>query len=84
MGTRHLICIFYRGEWVVAQYGQWDGYPEGQGFKLYRFLSVARNIDNLKAGLVHVYELGQEEAEEIAREINDWEEAQRRENRLSK
>lgn len=31
MGTRNLTCVFVDGEYKVAQYGQWDGYPEGQG-----------------------------------------------------
>lgn len=31
MGTRHLIAVLTDGEYKVAQYGQWDGYPEGQG-----------------------------------------------------
>ncbi|KAK1764614.1 hypothetical protein QBC33DRAFT_497129 [Phialemonium atrogriseum] len=74
MGTRHLICIFYKGKWVVAQYGQWDGYPEGQGFKLFRFLCVAHNIENLKVGLAHIYEPAESELDAINREIEDWEE----------
>lgn len=74
MGTRHLICIFYKGKWVVAQYGQWDGYPEGQGFKLFRFLCVAHNIENLKVGLAHIYEPAEAELDAINREIEDWEE----------
>lgn len=31
MGTRNLIAVFFDGEYRVAQYSQWDGYPEGQG-----------------------------------------------------
>jgi len=32
MGTRHLSMAYNKGgEVKVAQYGQWDGYPEGQG-----------------------------------------------------
>ena len=31
MGTRSLIAIYYDGEYKVAQYVQFDGYPEGQG-----------------------------------------------------
>jgi hypothetical protein len=34
MGTRHLICVFYKDRFVVAQYGSCDGYPEGQGATL--------------------------------------------------
>ena len=38
MGTRHLTIVFDAGEYRVAQYGQWDGYPEGAGIKILRFL----------------------------------------------
>lgn len=31
MGTRHLVGVIKDGKWRVAQYGQWDGYLEGQG-----------------------------------------------------
>lgn len=38
MGTRHLICVYKGGEYKVAQYGQWDGYPSGQGIDILQFL----------------------------------------------
>ena len=31
MGTRNLTIVYVDGEYKVAQYCQWDGYPEGQG-----------------------------------------------------
>lgn len=37
MGTRHLTAVFVDGEYKVAQYGQWDGYPEGQGLTCLEF-----------------------------------------------
>lgn len=37
MGTRHLICVVSGGQYRVAQYGQWDGYPEGQGVNVLGF-----------------------------------------------
>lgn len=39
MGTRHLICVVKEGEYKVAQYGQWDGYPSGQGVEILDFLN---------------------------------------------
>lgn len=42
MGTRHLIAVMKDGEYKVAQYGQWDGYPREQGLKVLKFL---RNAD---------------------------------------
>jgi len=45
MGTRNLTCVVLNGEYKVAQYGQWDGYPEGQGCNIVKFL---RNMDEEK------------------------------------
>lgn len=41
MGTRHLICVVEGGDFKIAQYGQWDGYPSGQGVDVLSFLSTA-------------------------------------------
>ena len=38
MGTRNLTIILKDGEHKVAQYCQWDGYPDGQGRKAYLLL----------------------------------------------
>ena len=38
MGTRNLTCVYLDGEYKVAQYGQWDGYPEGQGMTCLKFV----------------------------------------------
>ena len=38
MGTRNLTMVIANGETKVAQYGQWDGYPEGQGAVALNFL----------------------------------------------
>lgn len=38
MGTRNLTCVVKDGEYKVAQYCQWDGYPEGQGQTILNFL----------------------------------------------
>lgn len=45
MGTRNLVCAVIDGEYKIAQYGQWDGYPEGQGSTILDFL---RNWDRPK------------------------------------
>jgi hypothetical protein len=45
MGTRNIsICIDKKGAVKIAQYGQWDGYPSGNGK---RILEFARNKENL-------------------------------------
>jgi len=46
MGTRHLICVVKNGEYKVAQYGQWDGQPSGQGVDILDFLR--NDIDRAK------------------------------------
>lgn len=38
MGTRSLIAVYMGGEYRIAQYAQWDGYPEGQGIGCLLFL----------------------------------------------
>lgn len=38
MGTRNLTMVISGKETKVAQYGQWDGYPEGQGLTILKFL----------------------------------------------
>jgi hypothetical protein len=37
MGTRHLIMVVHEEKTKIAQYGQWDGYPEGQGVTVLNF-----------------------------------------------
>jgi hypothetical protein len=47
MGTKHLIAVVKDDEYKVAQYGQWDGYPEGQGLKVLNFLKE-NDIDKFR------------------------------------
>jgi hypothetical protein len=46
MGTRGLTKVIYKNQVIVAQYGQWDHYPEGQGVTLFHTLT---NPDVVKA-----------------------------------
>lgn len=47
MGTRNIIAVQYQGEYKIAQYGQWDGYPEGVGASVLNFLNAC-NIEEFK------------------------------------
>ena len=47
MGTRHLIAVVLGGTHRVAQYGQWDGYPEGQGVVAADFARSLADPDTL-------------------------------------
>lgn len=69
MGTRSLICVFYKGRFVIAQYSRWDGYPEGQGARLFKFLSNLANIERLKDGLQHIYTPDEEELNQMNENI---------------
>ena len=48
MGTRNLTIIIHKGKNVVAQYGQWDGYPNGQGKKALAFCRTIAKSDARK------------------------------------
>jgi hypothetical protein len=41
MGTRHFIGVISDGKYKIANYGQWDGYPSGQGAGVLAFLAKA-------------------------------------------
>ena len=41
MGTRHLIIAIIDKKVKIAQYGQWDGYLQGQGIKVVDFIQEA-------------------------------------------
>lgn len=70
MGTRHLIFIYYQGRFAIAQYGQWDGYPEGQGFTILAFIRDPTNITRLKEGLNHIHTPTDTELEQLYKEID--------------
>jgi hypothetical protein len=54
MGTRNLTAVIKNGEPVIAQYGQWDGYPKGQGVNVYEFIKSA-GVARLEANLDKAY-----------------------------
>jgi len=63
MGTRNLTMVIADGETKVAQYGQWDGYPEGQGLTALRFLQ-SNDLESFKKKLSNVRFLNQQDEKE--------------------
>jgi hypothetical protein len=43
MGTRNVVAVVVDGQYKIAQYGQWDGYPDGQGADVLEFLRTEMN-----------------------------------------
>jgi len=51
MGTRNLTCVVLDGEYRIAQYGQWDGYPSGQGATVLEFLKDKMDREQFETAL---------------------------------
>jgi len=69
MGTRHLTAVVHNGSYRIAQYGQWDGYPDGQGATVLSFLSEPGNIEKLQAGLAHIVEPTEDDLRRLWAEV---------------
>ena len=59
MGTRHLIAVYLDGDYRIAQYGQWDGYPQGQGLSVLEFLTEQMDVEQFKKALRNTQEIGE-------------------------
>lgn len=72
MGTRHLIGVVLDGDFKIAQYGQWDGYPSGQGATIHEFLTNP-NLDIIRfiEAVRRLHWITDEETERINR-TPDW------------
>jgi len=69
MGTRGLTKVIFSGEPVVAQYGQWDHYPDGQGLDALRFLTDASNVEALRANIGKVREITEQETGDLMEQV---------------
>ena len=65
MGTRHLIAVHKDGKYPIAQYGQWDGYPTGQGVRVLAFCQDAGKLQRLEANLGLLHEVTKAEWDAI-------------------
>lgn len=64
MGTRNLTIVKSDGQYKVAQYGQWDGYPSYSGVNILKFLKNS-NLDKFKSDLKNVLLLTSEQIDEL-------------------
>jgi hypothetical protein len=73
MGTRGLTKVIDKdGITKVAQYGQWDHYPEGQGVKILEILTADRYaVEELELALDKCHFVSDGEREAIYKEYND-------------
>ena len=69
MGTRNLTAVFMDGEYKVAQYGQWDGYPEGQGATCLVFLRDEMDEAKFREQLGKVHFGNEEEMDNLFAEF---------------
>jgi len=61
MGTRNLTCVIKDGEYRIAQYCQWDGYPEGQGSTILKFLQNKMDRKKFETALKYTQWITEEE-----------------------
>lgn len=68
MGIRHLTIVVAEGDYKVAQYGQWDGYPSGQGKTVLRFIHD-NDMQAFKQKLANVQWITEEEHDAALRSV---------------
>ena len=73
MGTRGLTKVIdTNGKIVVAQYGQWDHYPSGQGANILDFISQYGMLDAIRQGIKRAYFLTNAQHDKLIAKFN-WE-----------
>jgi len=71
MGTRHHQTVIDKeGNLKIAQYGQWDGYPSGQGASILEYLRNG-NLDKYQKQLAKIPQITEEEINKV-NESKDW------------
>ncbi len=70
MGTRNLTMVISGAETKVAQYGQWDGYPSGQGATALLFLLKA-DLGKLKQHADKCKWISDNECEELEKTFDN-------------
>lgn len=70
MGTRHLQCVYVGGEYKVAKYCQWDGYPDCNGLKTLQFIRDRMDEEKFKQALGRCTFVSEKEINEMYDESN--------------
>jgi hypothetical protein len=72
MGTRNLTKVVdSEGITRVAQYGQWDGYPEYTGTRILDFIKEHKMLETIEKSLVKARFITQEENQELIKLYTD-------------
>lgn len=72
MGTRHLTVVRLGGKYKIAQYGQRDGYQEGQGITVLEFVHKLKNgcLEHFKNNLQKCRWITDDERKELEYKVN--------------
>ena len=57
MGTRNLTMVIHQGKTRIAQYGQFDGYVEGQGSTVLKFLKRLKKNKTMESFKKHLLKI---------------------------
>ena len=70
MGTRHLQTVINsKGVTKISQYGQWDGYPSGQGIDILNYLRGA-DIERYQRNLEEINHITDKQIEQVEQFYN--------------
>lgn len=70
MGTRHLqVVITKEGQKKISQYGQWDGYPSGQGVTILEYLRKG-NLEKYQENLAKIPEITKRQINRVNKDEN--------------
>ena len=70
MGTRHRQAVINKaGELKIQQYGQWDGYPKGQGKDILAYLRSG-NLDKYQDELDKINLISEEQSKDVETDEN--------------
>ncbi|QOD60636.1 hypothetical protein H9I45_15050 [Polaribacter haliotis] len=70
MGTRHRQAVITKeGDLKIQQYGQWDGYPDGQGKDILNYLRNG-DLDRYQENLNKIPLINDEQIDEVNKDSN--------------